>query len=70
VTIDPDSGGTTVDTVEIFDQLDGTYTIEYEIFDSTTTYTISVTTNADSSNIKTSYLTIVSNLTSPLVSEF
>jgi hypothetical protein len=70
VTIIPDSGGASVDTVEVFDQLDGTYIIEYEIFDTSSVYTISVTTNADSGNIKTSSLTVVSNLTSPSVSEF
>jgi hypothetical protein len=70
VTIVPDSGLATAEGIEVFDQLDGTYIIEYEIFDTSSTYTISVTTNQDSSNIKTSTLTVVSNLTSPSVSEF
>ena len=70
VTIIADVGGAPAAGVEIFDQEDGTYIVVYEIFDTSSLYTVSVTTNADSANIKTSSLTVVSNLTSPAVSEF
>lgn len=70
VTIIADVGGASAAGVEIFDQHDGTYIVVYEIFDTASPYTVSVTTNADAGNIKTSSLVVVSNLTSPKVSEF
>jgi hypothetical protein len=56
--------------IEVFDLLDGTYTVRYVATAATTPYTISVTVNADSSNIKTSSLTVSSDVTSPAVSSF
>ena len=70
MTIIADSGGASAAGVEIFDQLDGTYIVVYEIFSTVAPYTISVTTNTDAGNVKTSSLTVVSNLTSPSVSDF
>jgi hypothetical protein len=59
-----------VSGIEVFDQLDGTYTVRYEVVDSSTAYSISVTVNTDVGHTKQSRLTVVSNWTSPELSTF
>jgi hypothetical protein len=66
----PTPGSGAISDVEVFDLLNGVYTVRYVIQSTATPYTISVTVNADSSNIKTSSLTVTSNVTSPAHSVF
>jgi hypothetical protein len=51
--------------VEVFDNDDGTYTVQYLPTYSAELYTISVTTNSDSANVKTSQLKVFPNITKP-----
>ncbi len=62
----------TITEIEIFDNEDGTYRVEYKVTEATVDpmipYVITVTVNGDSANSKTSYLTVVPNKPDPLKS--
>jgi hypothetical protein len=68
VTITPTSGGSAVTSIEVFDQHDGTYKVAYVATSTASTYTISVTVNADTPNAKTTTLTVVSSTPSVTIS--
>lgn len=51
----------TITAIEVKDNNDGTYTVEYIVTDSSETYTITVTVNGDTGNQKTSTVTAVHN---------
>ena len=51
--------------IEIFDNEDGTYNVDYLATDASETYTISVTVNGDSANAKTSTVIVVANIPDP-----
>ena len=46
--------------IEVFDNADGTYTVDYQI-DIASTYDLQVTVNGDIGNIKTSTITTIPN---------
>jgi hypothetical protein len=50
-----------ISAIEVFDNSDGTYTVDYRI-DVATTYTLQVTVNGDIDNIKSSTITTVPNI--------
>lgn len=51
------SDSSVVTAIEVFDNNDGTYTVNYMVTKSSITYTIAVTTNGDTGNTKTSSVT-------------
>jgi len=55
----------TITDIEVTDQDDGTYLVEYVVTDATETYTIQVTTNGDVGNIKSSSVTASANIPDP-----
>ena len=59
-----------ITNIEVFDLLDGTYTVRYLPSSSATDYTVSVTVNLDTVNTKTTTLVVHSNTASPATSEF
>ena len=54
--------------IEVFDNNDGTYDINYKVLESTISYLITVTVNSITSSQITSNLIVGSNYTSPEVS--
>lgn len=58
----------TISQIEVFDNHDGTYRVEYKVIDSSQTYLISVVVNNDIVNTQTSTVSVVTNIPDSLTS--
>lgn len=55
----------TITDIEVFDNNDGTYSVNYELLDASETYLLTVTVNGDNANAKTSTIEVVPNKPDP-----